>query len=111
MRALLLGSNVPSGLVLSGSVNQAPGRTLRHRLCMRAPFPGQLGPSAKVDSVLAYRVSPGKGCINSLQCQCQCLSLISTSEGFVACMVGDFCSFVTPSHSLKILGFWNGNAR
>ena len=49
---------------------------------VRAPFLGQLGPSAKVDSVLAYRVSPGKGCINSLQCQC--LSLISTSEeGFV----------------------------
>lgn len=81
MRALLLGSNVTSG---AGAVRVGESGPWQHpeAQAVRAPFPGQLGPSAKVDSVLAYRVSPGKGCINSLQCQC--LSLISTpEEGFV----------------------------
>lgn len=50
-------------LVPSGSLNQALGSTLRRRLCVHL-FPGQLGPSAKVDSVLVYRVSLGKECIN-----------------------------------------------
>lgn len=77
--------------------------------------PGELGSSAKVDLVLACRVSPGKGLSSSTVQTVSTnvyiyLQLVPQSWVLFSSVVGDFI-FLTPSHSLKILGFCNANAR